>query len=614
MLSLVRAHAARAASTSMKRSMSSSAPSGSNKKLVLAYSGGLDTSTQLRWLADKGYEVIAFTANLGQGGGIVEEDFSGIEEKALKSGAVKAYVLDLQEDFVKNYVFPIIRSNAIYESRYLLGTSLARPCISKAQVAIAKKEGCKYVSHGSTGKGNDQVSRGRRLICLHGDMCMQRSVLSSAPTLSLLDSSVLCRGASPSSTTSAVTQAPAGGRIDFLQVPGSSGSSCLCQGARNPNCHGYWEQTSLQVLGSTTLTATPHLVDGSMDDNMFHISFESGVLEDPAATPPESTHKYTLPLAKCKETHDDVQVRERWAKSGCGVMGDPVKVKNLNTGEEANTPANILKVLARCVAGFADTSQFLNRIGGQHAIGRIDIVENRYVGIKSRGVYETPGGTILRAAHLDIEALTMDREVLRIRDMLSLKYSELVYNGFWYLRLLSFHSCSQRGGRFSPEMEFLQHSMDFTQRHVNGEVKSLYSSHTPSSVHLLRSASVFSVATPSCSDAPRPTLSTTRTLCPWTWKEDLTCRILRVSSALKLVASRPTATWPTPTAEICHPFEGNKRKTSRLPLSALSRAEWTCSKAFVFPRLVTLRISTTPESGSKTLMLRQLRKRARRFP
>ncbi|EKX49101.1 hypothetical protein GUITHDRAFT_68321 [Guillardia theta CCMP2712] len=357
--------------------MSSSAPSGSNKRLVLAYSGGLDTSTQLRWLADKGYEVIAFTANLGQ------EDFSGIEEKALKSGAVKAYVLDLQEDFVKNYVFPIIRSNAIYESRYLLGTSLARPCISKAQVAIAKKEGCKYVSHGSTGKGNDQV----------------RFELSTYALAAGLECVVPWRIPEFYNKFQ--------GRQDLLAFAKERGIPIAMDAGNRP----------------------PY----SMDDNMFHISFESGVLEDPAATPPESTHKYTTPLAKCKETHDDVQI---WFEKG-----DPIKVKNLNTGEEASTPANILK--------------FLNRIGGQHAIGRIDIVENRYVGIKSRGVYETPGGTILRAAHLDIEALTLDREVLRIRDMLSLKYSELVYNGFW----------------FSPEMEFLQHSMDFTQRHVNGEVR-----------------------------------------------------------------------------------------------------------------------------------------------
>jgi argininosuccinate synthase len=171
----------------------------------------------------------------------------------------------------------------------------------------------------------------------------------------------------------------------------------------------------------------------SMDDNMFHISFESGVLEDPAVEAPESTHKYTTPLNKCKESHDDVQIFYE--------KGDPIKVVNMGTGETATTPATMLKLL--------------NRLGGEHAIGRIDIVENRYVGVKSRGVYETPGGTILRAGHLDIEALTLDREVLRIRDGLSLKYGELCYNGYW----------------FSPEMEFLQHSLDFTQKNVCGEVR-----------------------------------------------------------------------------------------------------------------------------------------------
>lgn len=171
----------------------------------------------------------------------------------------------------------------------------------------------------------------------------------------------------------------------------------------------------------------------SMDDNMFHISFESGILEDPAATPPESTHKYTKPLSECKSTPDDIQIFFE--------KGDPVKVLNLGTKEEASTPATILKLL--------------NRLGGVHSIGRIDIVENRFVGIKSRGVYETPGGTILRAAHLDLESLTLDREVLRVRDMMSLKFSEKVYEGFW----------------FSPEMEYLQNAMDFCQRHVTGEVR-----------------------------------------------------------------------------------------------------------------------------------------------
>lgn len=356
---------------------------GNGKRLVLAYSGGLDTSTQLRWLADQGYEVIAFTANLGQGGGMADEDFSGIEAKAKASGAVKAYVVDLQEDFVKNYVFPIIRANAIYESRYLLGTSLARPCITKTQVAIAKQEGCRYISHGSTGKGNDQVR-------------FELSTYALAPGLECVV---------PWRIPEFYSRFK--GRQDLLLYAKDRGIPIdMDQGDRPPY---------------------------SMDDNMFHISFESGILEDPAATPPESTHKYTKPLSECKSTPDDIQIFFE--------KGDPVKVLNLGTKEEASTPATILKLL--------------NRLGGVHSIGRIDIVENRFVGIKSRGVYETPGGTILRAAHLDLESLTLDREVLRVRDMMSLKFSEKVYEGFW----------------FSPEMEFLQNAMDFSQRHVTGEVR-----------------------------------------------------------------------------------------------------------------------------------------------
>jgi len=358
-------------------------PEGPDKRLVLAYSGGLDTSTQLRWLADKGYEVIAFCANLGQGGGMADEDFSGIEAKAIASGAKKCYVLDLQEDFVENYVFPVIRANALYESRYLMGTSLARPCITKTMVAIAQQEKCNFVAHGSTGKGNDQV----------------RFELSTYALRAGLDCVVPWR--IPEFYTKFQ------GRQDLL---------------------AYAKERAIPIAMDVG-NRPPY----SMDDNLFHISFESGVLEDPAATPPDSTHRYTQPLNACKETHDDVQIF--WEK------GNPVKVVNLTTKEEASTPANVLKML--------------NRLGGAHAIGRIDIVENRYVGIKSRGVYETPGGTILRAAHLDIEALTLDREVLRIRDTMSIKYAETVYNGFW----------------FSPEMEFMQNAMDYAQRHVNGETR-----------------------------------------------------------------------------------------------------------------------------------------------
>ena len=232
--------------SAQKRRMSSKAPihpgpTGPDKRLVLAYSGGLDTSTQLRWLADKGYEVIAFCANLGQGGGMNDEDFSGIEKKALASGAKKCYVLDLQEDFVENYVFPVIRANALYESRYMLGTSLARPCITKTLVAIAQQEGCKFVAHGSTGKGNDQV----------------RFELS---TYALRDLACVVPWRIPEFYTKFQ------GRADLL---------------------AYAKERNIPIAMDVG-NRPPY----SMDDNLFHISFESGVLEDPSATPPDSTHRY----------------------------------------------------------------------------------------------------------------------------------------------------------------------------------------------------------------------------------------------------------------------------------------------------------------------------------
>lgn len=338
------------------------------KKIVLAYSGGLDTSVILKWLVETyKCEVITFSADLGQ-----EEELDYIEEKARETGAAKVYIDDLKETFVKDYVFPAFRANAIYEGQYLLGTSLARPLIAKRQMEIAKIEGADAVSHGATGKGNDQVR-------------FELTYLVHDPNI----------------------------RIIAPWREWDLGSRTLLM--------EYAEKHGIPV---PTTPAKPY----SSDRNLLHISYEGGVLEDPWNAPPEDM--FTLSVSP-RNAPDEPEIIEMTF-----VKGNPVSING-----KSLSPAALLKEL--------------NRLGGKHGIGRVDLVENRFVGMKSRGVYETPGGTILRAAHMAVESITMDREVMHLRDSLIPRYSELVYNGFW----------------FSPEMKLLQGMVDDTQEYVSGSVR-----------------------------------------------------------------------------------------------------------------------------------------------
>jgi len=338
------------------------------EKIVLAYSGGLDTSVILKWLALE-YEcpVIAFAADVGQ-----HEDWDAVREKGLATGAEKVIISDLRDEFVRDYIFPAFRANAIYEGSYLLGTSLARPLIAKEQVRIAAVEGADAVSHGATGKGNDQVR-------------FELAYLALNPSLTII----------------------APWRIWDLDSRNK-----LVAFARE---HG---------IPVPVTKKNPY----SSDENLLHISFEGGLLEDPWNEPDEAMFKLTVAPEKAPDTPTYIELQF----SG----GNPVAID----GE----PLEPVELMTR-----------LNMLGGVNGIGRLDMVENRFVGMKSRGVYETPGGTILRAAHRDLETITLDREVMRIRDSLIPRYSELVYNGFW----------------FSPEMRLLQKTMDETQECVNGVVR-----------------------------------------------------------------------------------------------------------------------------------------------
>jgi len=328
--------------------------SAENKKVLLAYSGGLDTSCILKWLLEQGFEVYCYMADVGQ-----IADFKAAEAKATKIGAKKVFIEDLKKEFVTEFIFPCIQANAIYGARYLLGTSMARPCIARRQVEIAKREGCAYVSHGCTGKGNDQV---RFELTYYA---IQPSIQVIAPwrQRDFLDRFK--------------------GRADLLEYAKASG------------------------IPISASTAHPY----SEDDNLFHISHESGILEDPAAAAPENVYSWTKsPVTGALEKPSIVAIDFE--------DGIPVKVTNLDDKTEHKNPVEL----------FA----YLNEIGGKHGIGRLDMVEDRFVGIKSRGIYETPAGTILREAHLDIEGVTQDREVNRLLGYLSLQFAQLVYNGFWF--------------------------------------------------------------------------------------------------------------------------------------------------------------------------------------
>ncbi len=336
-------------------------------KVVLAYSGGLDTSVILKWIIETyDCEVIAFSADLGQ-----EEELDHLEEKALKTGAEKVYIDDLKETFVRDYVFPAFRANAVYESQYLLGTALARPLIAKRQIEIAQKEGADAVSHGATGKGNDQVR-------------FELSYFALNPNIKII---APWREWTLNSRTSLMEFAKTRG----IPVP--------------------------------TTPAKPY----SSDRNLLHISYEGGLLEDPWNQPPEDMFTLSVSPMEAPDKPEQIEIIFN--------QGNPVAING-----KTLSPANILKEL--------------NRLGGRNGIGRADIVENRFVGMKSRGIYETPGGTILRTAHMAVESITMDREIMHLRDSLIPKYSEIVYYGFW----------------FSPEMRLLQNMIDQTQENVSGTV------------------------------------------------------------------------------------------------------------------------------------------------
>ncbi|MFL6276465.1 MAG: argininosuccinate synthase [Blastocatellia bacterium] len=337
-------------------------------KVVLAYSGGLDTSVILRWLKETyGCEVICFAADVGQA-----EELGGLEEKAMATGAAKLYVEDLREEFVRDFVFPALKANAVYEGVYLMGTSLARPLIAKKQIEIARQEGALAVAHGATGKGNDQVR-------------FELTYYALEPNIRVI--------------------AP------WREWGFKSRSDLIA----------YAERHEIPV---TATKEKPY----SMDRNLMHISYEGGILEDPWAAPPDNIFILTRSPEEAPDKPADVEIEFE--------AGIPVGVDG-----EKLSPANLL--------------DRVNQLGGEHGIGRIDLVENRFVGMKSRGVYETPGVTILQAAHRAVESLTLDREVAHIKDSLNTRIAEMIYYGFWY----------------TPEFEVIRTLIDETQKNVTGTAR-----------------------------------------------------------------------------------------------------------------------------------------------
>ena len=341
------------------------------KKVVLAYSGGLDTSVILKWLQETyGCEVITFTADIGQG-----EELEPARRKAKKMGIKRIFVEDLREEFVRDFVFPMFRANAVYEGEYLLGTSIARPLIAKALVDTARKVGADAISHGATGKGNDQVRFELTAYALMPDV----KIIAPWREWDLLSREKLLR---------------------------------------------YAEQHGIPVDFKKRKGGAPY----SMDANLLHISYESGILEDPDFEPDESMWRITVSPERAPNKAEHVELDYK--------RGDIVAVNG-----KKMTPAEVLTEL--------------NRLGGKHGVGRLDLVENRYVGMKSRGCYETPGGTIMLKAHRAMESITLDREVLALKDDLMPRYARMVYNGYW----------------FSPERKLLQGLIDASQEHVNGRVR-----------------------------------------------------------------------------------------------------------------------------------------------
>jgi argininosuccinate synthase len=344
--------------------------------VVLAYSGGLDTSVILKWLKVQGHRVVAFVADVGQ-----DEDFDEVKRRAEATGADSVHVADLKREFVTDYIYPAIQGNAVYEGRYLLGTAVARPVIAKAHVEVAKAENANVLSHGATGKGNDQV----RFELGYAALAPNMKVFAPWKERVFLDQFQ--------------------GRIDMINFAKE---------------HGVEIPVTLEKPFST-------------DENLMHKSYESGILEDPMARPDNDV--FTVCKAPT-DAPDEVTVLEIDFKDG-----RPTAVRNLNTKHEVTDPYDLFV--------------YLNEVGGENAVGQIDIVENRFIGIKSRGIYETPGATILHAALRDLEGIAMDKEVRRLRDMLAPEFANIIYNGFW----------------FSPEMDFLMGAIEKSQELIDGTVR-----------------------------------------------------------------------------------------------------------------------------------------------
>ncbi|PIK62043.1 Argininosuccinate synthase [Apostichopus japonicus] len=363
---------------------------------VLAYSGGLDTSCILLWLIEQGYEVVAYTADVGQG-----DDFEAVKKKAMQCGAKKYVVKDLKKDFVLENIWPAVQANAKYEDRYLLGTSLARPCITKGMMEVVREEGADFISHGATGKGNDQIR-------------MELSAYALKPDIQII----------------APWKMP-----EFYN-----------------RFHGrkdLFEYAKLNNIPLPVTTSAPW----SMDGNLMHISYEAGILEDPKVAAPSDMYQMTSDPLTSPDEPDKLEIEFK--------HGVPIRVKNLKDGTEKTDALELYL--------------YLNEVGGKHGIGRIDVVENRYIGMKSRGVYECPAATILIEAHLDIENITMDKAMRRIKHDLSLRFTEQVYEGYWY----------------SPENVFVRHCIHKSQEDVEGCVTVLLhkghtyiiSRHSPKSLY-----------------------------------------------------------------------------------------------------------------------------------
>jgi argininosuccinate synthase len=344
-------------------------------KVVLAYSGGLDTSIILQWLLDQGHEVIAYIADVGQ-----TDDLDEAKTKALAIGASEVWIEDLKEELVTDYIFPMISANAVYEGRYLQGTAVARPLIAKRQIEIAEETGAAFVSHGATGKGNDQVR-------------FELAYYALNPEIKVI--------------------AP-------WKDPGF-----LAEFKGRPDMIRYAREKGIEIKSTMAKLY-------SEDENLMHISHEAGILEEPDSAAPEEVYSRTIAPELAPDEATTIRISFE--------NGHPVSVTNLESGKSVTGPLELFT--------------YLNELGSANGIGRMDLVENRFVGVKSRGVYETPGGTILLEAHRDIEGLAMDREVMRLRDMLAAKLAELIYNGFW----------------FSPEMEFLMSAINKSQELIDGYV------------------------------------------------------------------------------------------------------------------------------------------------